>query len=79
MSDLKPRDLHYFDYLRPAREAGISEADLAALERLTRLDYGSDDNLFELRLLRTCGAIRDGRVTVQQVLAEPRDSEANAA
>jgi hypothetical protein len=79
MSDLKPRDLHYFDYLSIAREAGMSQADLVVIERLVRADYGSDDNLFELRMLRTCSAIRDRRVTVQQVLVEPRDSEASAA
>jgi hypothetical protein len=50
MSTLSPRDLKHFDYAKVARDAAISEADLAAIERGTRVEYGDDDMLFELRM-----------------------------
>ena len=61
----------YFDYRAVARAAGISDADLARIEARTRLDYPTDAMLFELRMLRTCSAIRDGLATVADALAAP--------
>lgn len=79
MADLQPRQLNYFDYLSVAREAGITEDELTAIERLTRADYGSDDMLFELRMLRTCSAIRQGAVTARQVIDDYNQDDAFAA
>ena len=67
--------MDYFDYERVAREAGITPDELAQLEAATRLDYPGDQMLFELRMLRTCKAIRDGYCTVAQAL-ETREQAA---
>jgi hypothetical protein len=79
MAGLQSRVLRHFDYVGIARDAGMTEAELSAIERGTRAEYGSDDMLYELRMLRTCRAIRNHQTTVQHVLAELRDSEASAA
>jgi hypothetical protein len=71
--------LNYFDYLSVARQAGISESELIAIEQLTRADYGSDDMLFELRMLRTCNAILGGKVSARQVIDDARRGDAFAA
>ena len=59
-----------FDYAKLAGEAGVSADQLAELERLVRQDYGSDEMMIELRLLRTIQAIRDGVLSVDEALAE---------
>ena len=68
----------YFDYVSIARDAGISEKDLQAIEERTRADYPGDQMMFELRMLRTCRAIAGGRATVKDAL-RPGDSETFAA
>jgi hypothetical protein len=65
--------MDYFDYLGYAREAGIQPDQLAEIEALTHDEYPGDQMLFELRMLRTCKAIRDGRTTAEDVLAEMRE------
>ncbi len=67
---MPPSRPEYFDYLTVARDAGISDADLALLQLAIRADYPGDDMLYELRLLRTCKAIRDGHATVADALRE---------
>jgi hypothetical protein len=37
---------------------------------VVRRDYPNDQMLFELHVLRACRAIRDGMVTLEQVLKE---------
>lgn len=71
----------YFDYVTVAREAGLTEDQIAALVERWRQDYGSDQNLLELRLLRVCNAIKKGACTFEQALApEPEPgSEFKAA
>ncbi|MDO8589287.1 MAG: hypothetical protein Q7T82_19870 [Armatimonadota bacterium] len=56
----------YFDYESVAREAGISPQDLAAICENMRLEFPTDDMMWELHVLRACMAIRDGHLTVQQ-------------
>ena len=63
-----PRQLQYFDYVAVATAARISEADLAAIEAHVRADYPSDQMMFELRMLRTCNAIKSGAATVADAL-----------
>jgi hypothetical protein len=70
---------HYFDYLTPAKAAGITDEQLRIIKQMFRSDYPGDDMLYELHILRACNAIRDGFVTIQQVLAEARDRPASAA
>lgn len=62
----------FFDYETTAANAGISSADLDALRARVREDYPGDTMLFELRLLRTCDAIKEGWCTVAEAL-DPHD------
>jgi hypothetical protein len=59
-----------FDVSRAAEQAGVSSAQLAALEENIRRQYGSDEMMCELRLLRTLRVIRDGAVSVEDAVAE---------
>lgn len=58
----------YFDYMRVANDAEIRDVDLREIEKLTRTDYPNDRMMFELRMLRTCEAIRSGDATVADAL-----------
>lgn len=71
------RKPEYFDYVRVARSAGMREADLRAIEDRVRCDYPNDQMMFELRMLRTCTAIQDGRATVADALAPDPDEQAS--
>lgn len=62
----------FFDYERVAREAGIADDDLNRLRESVRADHPNDDMLYELRLLRTCKAIKRGRCTIAEAL-DPQD------
>ena len=68
--------MHYFDYGKIAAEAKISARKLARLRSMIRREFPRDEMMFELHMLRTCMAIRDGHVTIEQALAE--ESEAAA-
>ncbi len=61
----------YFDYETMARQAGLSPAQLDQIVERVRRDYPSDLMLCELHILRACRAIRDHRVTITEVLADP--------
>lgn len=63
----------YFDYQSAAAEAGITPDQLATLYRLVVADYAGDLNLAELRLLRTCRAVRDGHVSAAEAIRHSQD------
>jgi hypothetical protein len=69
-----PNTPEYFDYQSVAREPGIAEADLAAIEDIARKDYPGDQMMFELRMLRTCRAIKEGQATVADALRGEDDN-----
>ena len=69
----------YFDYRDAAREARIDADQLKLIERMFRADYPADDMLYELHVLRTCRAIRQGLTTLDAVLDEARRRGASAA
>jgi hypothetical protein len=58
----------FFDYETVATEAGIPPGDLEALSQRVRADHPHDEMMFELRMLRTCTAIRDARCTLAEAL-----------
>jgi len=58
----------FFDYQTVAAEAGVSGGDLEALSQRVRADHRHDEMMFELRMLRTCTAIRDGKCTLGEAL-----------
>ena len=59
-----------FDYQKVAREAGLPIETVRQLERCIRGQYGSDEMMIELRLLRTVTAIRDGAVSAREAIQE---------
>jgi hypothetical protein len=59
----------YFDYISAAKEAGLSADQIEQLDARWREDYGADENLLELRLLRICRAIGKGLCTFQEAMA----------
>lgn len=64
-----------FNYSAVANEAGISPDKMREILAIIRQDYPADDMLYELHVLRTCMAIRDGAITIDDALhseAEPR-------
>ena len=68
--------MHYFDYERVAREAGLGPDEVGRIGRVVRADYPTDDMLYELHVLRACFAIRDGRITIEEAL-EPEPAARN--
>ncbi|MFA6545479.1 MAG: hypothetical protein WCS99_13760 [Limisphaerales bacterium] len=67
--------MRYFDYQTVARDAGIPQAQLDLLLRQLNDESPRDPMLAELHALRACMAIKAGRLTVEQALA---DTEAPA-
>jgi hypothetical protein len=62
----------FYDLTDLATRAGVSDAQLRELEGCVREQYGSDEMMIELRLLRTLRAIRDGAVSVADAIRELR-------
>lgn len=78
----KSMKCEYFDYLSYARQAGIADDDLQKLYDLTIAEYSGDENLAELRLMRTCKAIAEGRISLADALKpedDPRSRHPQAA
>ncbi len=59
-----------FDYHMLANRLDIQPDKLLALETCLRRQYGSDQMMFELRMLRTLRAIQDGTTTLDAAIAE---------
>ena len=57
-----------------AAAAGVSAEQLRELETVVRTQYGSDEMLTELRVMRTLTAIRDGTVSLSDALVEFGDA-----
>ena len=60
--------MKYFDYKAAAKKAGLSPTQLNRLRGGIRREFPRDNMQFELHVLRTCMAIRDGKVTIQDAL-----------
>jgi len=59
-----------FDYQPLAQRLGIPTEALAKLEDCVRSQYGSDQMMFELRMIRTLEAIAQGAATLEQAILE---------
>jgi hypothetical protein len=59
--------MHFFDYEKVAREAGIPSDALAELCRVMRAEFPRDEMMYELHVLRACLAIEDGIVRLEDV------------
>jgi len=62
--------MRYFDYEKAGREAGIPADKLDRLAELCRLEEPHDPMLAELHTMRECMAIKNGRITIEEALAE---------
>jgi hypothetical protein len=62
--------MDYFDYESVAREARLTPEQLRRVAETVRRDYPFDEMLFELHVMRACRAIRDGAVTLAEVIGE---------
>ena len=62
--------MEYFDYQTVATEAGIPADKLAELVRCIQAEFPHDPMMCELHILRACLAIRDGRITLTEALAD---------
>ena len=60
--------MRYFDYEKMARGAQIPPEKLDELRLLMRQDFPEDEMMCELHLLRTCMAIRDKVLTLDEAL-----------
>lgn len=65
--------MRYFDYVKAGQEAGIPADKLDRLAELFRLEEPLDPMLAELHTMRTCMAIKAGRVTLEEALAEAKE------
>ena len=62
--------MRYFDYEKIASEAGIPADKLERLARLFANEEPHDPMLAELHTMRACMAIKEGRLTIEEALAE---------
>ena len=60
--------MSYFDYDKVAHEAGIPTNKLEELCQLIRQEFPKDEMMYELHVLRACMAIKNGSVSLEQVL-----------
>jgi hypothetical protein len=60
--------MEYFDYKSVASEANIPDGSLAEICRIMRQEFPGDEMMFELHVLRACLAVRDGLVSLADVL-----------
>lgn len=58
-----------FDLDKVKDESGLDADVLARIERQVREDF-DDEMMFELHLIRAIHAVKDGRLTIEQVLHE---------
>ena len=61
--------MDYFDYKAVAVEAKIPADKLDELIHLLRSEFPDDPMMLDLHVLRTCLAIREGRLTLDEALA----------
>ena len=60
--------MRYFDYEKVAGEANIPPDKLTELCKRVREEFPQDDMMYELHLLRTCMAIKEGVVTIDDAV-----------
>ena len=61
-----------FDYRALAGRLRIGAADMAELEHCVRAQYGPDEMMVELRMLRTLEAVDEGALSLAEAIAEFR-------
>ena len=66
--------MKYFDYESVGREAKIPDGKLKKLVKLSRQEFSHDPMMAELHALRTCLAIRDGHIQIDDALKDQTES-----
>jgi hypothetical protein len=61
-----------FDYRTLAGQLRIGAEELAELEECVRTQYGPDEMMVELRILRTLEAVKEGALSLAEAIAEFR-------
>lgn len=61
---------YIFDYERIAKEIGVADDKLEQLTALVRDQYGEDEMMFELRMLRSLTSVKNGRAPIDAIIAE---------
>ncbi len=59
-----------FDLEQIKRTSGLTTDILALLERKVREDFRDDEMMFEIHLVRIIQSLKEGRMTLEQVLGE---------
>lgn len=59
-----------FDLEQIKRTSGLTTDILALLERKVREDFRDDEMMFEIHLVRIIRSLKEGRMTLEQVLGE---------
>ncbi|GAH93022.1 unnamed protein product [marine sediment metagenome] len=62
--------MEIFDLEEAKRESGLSAHQFAQLEERVRVEFEGDEMMFELHLVRTIKALKEGRVTLEEALSE---------
>ncbi|MBM3130368.1 MAG: hypothetical protein FJ009_17285 [Chloroflexi bacterium] len=60
-----------FDLTQLKQQSGLPAEVLEQIEQAIRADYPDDDMMFELHLVRVLQALKQRRITLEQILAEP--------
>lgn len=76
VEDARDVVMEYFDYGSAGREARMTPEQLEQLRQVVARDYPNDAMLLELHMLRACRAIRDGHVSLAELLTPPRPPDA---
>jgi hypothetical protein len=61
--------MRWFNYKKVAREAGVPPGKLAELCKSIRVEFPTDDMMFELHVLRACMAVRDGYAKIEEIVS----------
>ena len=69
--DASELSMDYFDDENTPRQAALSKDQLSQIIALMKNEFPHDPMMYELHVLRTCLAVRDGQDTVEQILRAP--------
>lgn len=64
--------MRYFDYETVAHDIGAGVEEIDEVRRQIRKEFPSDDMLYELHVLRAFLAVKDGYLTLRELVGSPR-------
>ena len=69
--------MEYFNFENVAGEAGISPEKLREIQERTRREFPRDEMMYELHVLRTCMAVRDGYIKLDDAVRVEKTEQAS--